>query len=164
MEGKTEFFTNTYTYDNRGQLISVSTLKEGKTSELRYTYDKAGRATAGAMPTAAAVAPAIPGAFEGLWALLAALGGALAGAVGGAIPPVVLVGVAVVGTTVLGLETYKHLTAEKGAVTPTIAEKILEAAREKEEEPIKVSPDDSDLYDGNGNLKQEGGGRIDQIR
>lgn len=41
-EGKTELFTNTYTYDNRGQLVLASTLKDGKTSEIRYTYDKAG--------------------------------------------------------------------------------------------------------------------------
>ena len=41
-EGKTELFTNTYTYDNQGQLVLASTLKDGKTSEIRYTYDKAG--------------------------------------------------------------------------------------------------------------------------
>ena len=41
-EGKTELFTNTYTYDYQGQLVLASTLKDGKTSEIRYTYDKAG--------------------------------------------------------------------------------------------------------------------------
>lgn len=49
--------------------------------------------------------------------------------------------------TVLGVEGYKHLTAEKVAVTPTIAEQILEMARKKkeEQETIKVGPEDYDV-------------------
>ena len=41
-EGRTEEFTNAYAYDARGQLVFVSTEKEGKTSEIRYAYDQAG--------------------------------------------------------------------------------------------------------------------------
>ena len=84
----------------------------------------------------------------------------MAGAVGGAILPVVLVGVAVVGTIVLGVETYKHLTAEKGAVTPTIAEQILEMARKKkeEQETIKIGPGDYDIINPDGSKVDQGGG------
>lgn len=76
--------------------------------------------------TTAAVAPAIPGAFEGLWALLSALGGALAGTVGRAFSSVILPVVLVAEVAVLGIGAYKYLSEEKAALTPTIAEQILE--------------------------------------
>ena len=39
VEGKTEFFMNTYTYNNRGQLVSVFTLKEVKSKLFIYGMD-----------------------------------------------------------------------------------------------------------------------------
>lgn len=80
--------------------------------------------------------------------------------VSSAILPAVLVGAAVVGVTVLGVEGYKHLMAGKVAVTPTIAEQILEMARKKkeEQETIKVGSEDYDVLDKDGNVIYEGDG------
>ncbi len=122
------------------KLFTASSAKE------RKLCSNAGRAKAGVKPTTATVAPAIPGVFEGLGALLSALGGALAGAVEGVVSSAILPVVLVVAVAVLGVGIYKYLTEEKVALTPTIAEQILEMARKRKEEQETIS-DSSGGYD-----------------
>ena len=136
------------------KLFTASSAKE------RKLCSNAGRATAGVKPTTATVAPVIPGVFEGLGALLSALEGALAGAVGGVVGSVILPVALVAAVAALGIGAYKYLSEEKVALTPTIAEQILEMARKKkeEQETIKVGPEDYDVLDKDGNVIYKGGG------
>ena len=86
--------------------------------------------------------------------------GALAGAVGGVVGSVILPVALVAAVAALGIGAYKYLSEEKAALTPTIAEQILEMARKRkeEQETITVGPDDYDILDKDGNVIYEGGG------
>ena len=84
----------------------------------------------------------------------------MAGAVGGVVGSVILPVALVAAVAALGIGAYKYLSEEKVALTPTIAEQILEMARKKkeEQETIKVGPEDYDLLDKDGNVIYKGGG------